>query len=68
MTEVTFKAPTNHRSSQSCGTCKNWSWGYEGEGNCLKFPSYVSVPGGGPKEIYQAENSTMLCDDWELTK
>jgi hypothetical protein len=61
---VTFTAPPNHRASQSCGTCTHWTWGYEGEGNCGKFPA--TVTGGGTSHtIYEGEYSTMMCDAWE---
>lgn len=60
---VTFTAPFGFRSAQCCGTCKHWSWGYEGEGSCTRFPSYVSFDGGS-RQIWAGAASTDICNDW----
>ncbi len=64
MKSITFTEPPNHRTSQSCGTCAHWEWGYEGEGACQKHPETVTTSAGGYTQIYEGENSIMLCDDW----
>ena len=63
----TFTKPPSYRSSQSCGTCKHWSWGYEGEGDCKKHPAMVHI-NDLYEDIYDGDVSTNICDDWEEGK
>lgn len=57
--------PPNLRAGKCCGTCAHWEWGYEGEGQCKKFPIRYS------KKTFKAshdEHSAFVCDAWEEPK
>lgn len=68
MSTVTFTAPPGYRTAQCCGTCKNWEWGYEGAGNCNKFPTSLTSSNSTSFEIYSGDNSGAVCDAWEEGK
>lgn len=55
----------------SCGTCAHWAWGYEGEGECTKWPEARTVVrrkgelAGMEDSVRHYEgSSTCVCDDW----
>jgi len=62
---VTFTAPPNFTSAKCCGNCAHWQWGYEGEGDCTKYPEHVSTP-TGYHDVWSGACSTGLCDDYAL--
>lgn len=53
-------APPNLRDAQCCGMCQHWQWGYEGEGDCGKYPD------GGTAKHYN--DATNICDEFEKRK
>ena len=57
-----LQSPPNLRASQSCGTCAHWTWGYEGEGDCARYPNRHDKRTFAPIHL---NSSTFLCDDYK---
>jgi len=64
------RIPPNLRQSKSCATCVHWQWGWEGEGECTKWPESRMVkrrkgPYAGEEErSYNYHGASFkLCDD-----
>lgn len=54
---MTAKKPPNYRDATCCGTCAHWEWGYEGEGECRRYPDDF--------EIRHFGDATSICADWQ---
>lgn len=61
MSQITFSAPPNHRTSESCATCAQWE---SGNDDCQKFPCSIYWT-GGRRELYDTGWHGMVCDAWE---
>lgn len=64
--------PPNIRKSRSCGTCRHWSCGYEGEGECDRYerqPPWIGpdydTPNPNYDEAHYYLSSTDLCNSYE---
>ncbi len=70
--ELRKAAPPGWVPAKCCGTCDHWEGGYEGDGECNKYPDsytikneYITPITEDGKEYYGSP--TFVCDEWKRT-